>query len=118
MSGLLVLRYRLFLYGSSTTGVVMKRILEKLDRFRRHKHSSFCIDEKKYATMAGKKHECICKDIRIMQEESQIDELVWKMVGAAHEIVDIEPLLLKYYPEMAPFIRFIVMRYPALKEKK
>lgn len=50
-------------------------------------------------------------------EAIKVDELVWQLAGVAHKALKKEKELKNYYPELAPFIEYIVKHYPALESK-
>jgi len=100
-------------------GEDVNKILKRLRNFKQSLHpSDMCKDEKEKAVSLGKSHTCICREVREMENQTKIDELVWKMVGVAHEIIGMDKELKKYYPEMIFFLNYLVSKYPALKEKK
>jgi hypothetical protein len=77
-----------------------------------------CKQEKEYALIFSKKYRCICPEIRKVEGSRKIDELIWRLVGTAHEILKMEKELNNYYPEFASFLNYLVVTYPGLKERK
>ncbi len=46
---------------------------------------------------------------------NRTDELVWQMASIAHQLIESGSALDEYYPELKPFLDYLVTHYPALK---
>lgn len=77
-----------------------------------------CVDEREKAVILSQKIQCICPEIKKVEREAKIDQLIWRMVGVAHELIEMKEELNHYYPEFISFLNYLVTTYPALKERK
>ncbi len=48
---------------------------------------------------------------------NKADELVWRMAGVAHDLIDMQDEVGELYPELVPFLQYLVRNYPGLKGK-
>ena len=73
---------------------------------------------KKIKDLALEKHNLTIEDHDPLYRANRADELVWQMAGIAHALVDMETELETNYPELIPFLHYLVRNYPALKGKE
>ncbi len=57
-------------------------------------------------------------DADLIYKANKADELVWQMAGVAHELIDMEDEIGALYPELVPFLQYLVRNYPGLKGKQ
>ena len=71
----------------------------------------------KLKQLAQERHNLNIEDVDPLYRANRADELVWQMAGIANSLIDMEDELEKFYPELIPFLQFMVRNYPNMKYK-
>ena len=72
----------------------------------------------KFKDLAMERHNLSIEDYDCLYRANRADELVWQMSGIAHVLLDMDSEMEACYPELLPFLNYLVRTYPALKGKE
>ena len=67
----------------------------------------------KFKSLAMERHNLTIDEYDALYRANRADELVWQMAGIAHALIDMESELEVCYPELVPFLNYLVRNYPS-----